>query len=81
MLLSGNMIYLLTLGFVIIVVELSLTEGLVKIITDDFAEYKKITGYTKFVLYSMFLVIGAGTIFATYTGFNNVIANICWVFV
>jgi len=80
MLLSGSTVYPLILGFVIIGAGVSLTDGLIKSITDDYVEFKEVAGYAKFVLYSIFLIIGAGAIFATYPGVTNVIANISWAF-
>jgi hypothetical protein len=80
MLLSGELIYPLIIGFVIIGAGISLTDGLIKSITDDHAEFKGVAGYAKFVLYSIFLIIGAGAIFATYPGVTNIIANISYAF-
>lgn len=80
MLLSGDLVYPLILGFVIIGAGIALTDGLIKSITDDHKEFVSVAGYAKFVLYSIFLVIGAGAIFATFEGVTNVIANISWAF-
>ena len=80
MLLSGNLVYPLILGFVLIGAGIALTDGLIKSITDDHAEFKGVAGYAKFVLYSIFLIIGAGAIFATFSGVTNIIANISWAF-
>jgi hypothetical protein len=80
MLLAGNLIYPLILGFVIIGAGIALTDGLIKSITDDHKEFAAVAGYAKFVLYSIFLIIGAGAIFATFPGVTNVIANISWAF-
>lgn len=80
MLLSGQTIYPLVLGFVIIGAGISLTDTLIKSITDDHSEFKTVAGYAKFVLYSIFLIIGAGGIFATFPGVTDVIANISWAF-
>ncbi|MEM2915059.1 MAG: hypothetical protein QXH91_06655 [Candidatus Bathyarchaeia archaeon] len=80
MLLSGNTVYPLILGFVIIGAGISLTDGLIKSITDDHVEFREVAGYAKFVLYSIFLVIGAGAIFATFSGVTNVVGNISWAF-
>ncbi len=80
MLLSGNTIYPLILGFVIIGAGIALTDTLIKSITDDHSEFKTVAGYAKFVLYSIFLIIGAGAIFATFPGVTDVIANISWAF-
>lgn len=80
MMLSGNTIYPLVLGFVIIGAGIALTDTLLKSITDDHSEFKTIAGYAKFVLYSIFLIIGAGAIFATFPGVTEVIANISWAF-
>jgi hypothetical protein len=80
MLLSGSIIYPLILGFVIIAAGIALTDGLIKSLTDDHAEFKGVAGYAKFVLYSIFLIIGAGGIFATFPGVTGIIANISWGF-
>ncbi len=80
MLLAGDLVYPLILGFVIIGAGIALTDGLIKSITDDYKEFVAVAGYAKFVLYSVFLIIGAGAIFATFPGVTNVVANISWAF-
>ena len=80
MLLSGDLVYPLILGFVLIGAGVALTDGLIKSIVEDHAEFKGVAGYAKFVLYSVFLIIGAGAIFATFPGVTNIIANISWAF-
>jgi len=80
MLLSGDLVYPLILGFVLIGAGIALTDGLIKSITDDHPEFKGVAGYAKFVLYSIFLIVGAGAIFATFGGVTNIIANISWAF-
>ncbi|GAG81321.1 unnamed protein product, partial [marine sediment metagenome] len=59
MLLGGDLVYSLILGFVIIGAGIALTDGLIKSITDDHKEFVPVAGYAKFVLYSIFLIIGA----------------------
>jgi cytochrome bd-type quinol oxidase subunit 2 len=80
MLLSGSTIYPLILGFVLIGAGVALTDSLIKSITDDHEEFKGVAGYAKFVLYSIFLIIGAGAIFATFPNVTNIVANISWAF-
>jgi len=80
MLLAGDLVYSLILGFVIIGAGIALTDGLIKSITDEYEEFRAVAGYAKFVLYSIFLIIGAGAIFATFQGVTNVVANISWAF-
>jgi hypothetical protein len=80
MLLAGDLVYPLILGFVIIGAGIALTDGLIKSITDDHKEFKSVAGYAKFVLYSVFLIIGAGAIFATFENVTNIVANISWAF-
>lgn len=80
LLLSGGLIYPLILGFVIIAAGILLTDALIKSVSDDHAEFKEVAGYAKFVLYSIFLIIGTGAIFATFSGVTNIIANISWAF-
>jgi hypothetical protein len=80
MLLAGDLVYPLILGFVIIGAGIALTDGLIKSITDDHKEFVDVAGYAKFVLYSIFLLIGAGAIFSTFEGVTNIVANISWAF-
>jgi hypothetical protein len=80
MLLAGELVYPLILGFVMIGAGIALTDGLIRSITEDHEEFAPIAGYAKFVLYSIFLVIGAGAIFATFRGVTQVVANISWAF-
>lgn len=80
MLLSGDLVYPLILGFVIIGAGIALTDGLIKSITDDHKEFVDVAGYAKFVLYSIFLIIGAGAIFSTFEGVTNIVANVSWAF-
>ncbi|NLK26099.1 MAG: hypothetical protein GX307_05960 [Euryarchaeota archaeon] len=80
MLLSGSTIYPLIMGFVIIAVGITMTDALLKSITDDHAEFEGVAGYAKFVLYAIFLIIGAGAIFANFPGVTNIVANVSWAF-
>jgi hypothetical protein len=80
LLLTGETVYPLILGFVIIGAGISLTDGLIKSITDDHAEFKQVAGYGKFILYSIFLIVGTGAIFATFPGVTEIVANISWAF-
>lgn len=80
MLLAGELVYSLILGFVMIGAGVALTDGLIKSITDDHKEFAKIAGHAKFVLYSIFLLIGAGAIFSTFEGVTNIVANVSWAF-
>jgi hypothetical protein len=57
-----------------------LTDGLIKSITDDHPEFAAIAGYAKFILYSIFLLVGIGGIFSTFTGVTTIIATIAWAF-
>lgn len=80
MLLSGSTIYPLILGFVIIGVGIIMTDTLVRSIVEDHAEFRSVAGYAKFVLYSIFLIIGAGAIFATFPNVTAIVANVSWAF-
>ena len=80
MLLGGELVYSLILGFVIIGAGIALTDGLIKSITDDHKEFIPVAGYAKFVLYIIFLIIGAGAIFSTFEGVTTIVANVSWAF-
>jgi hypothetical protein len=77
---AGGLVYSLIIGFVIIGAGIALTDGLIKSITDDHEEFRAISGYAKFILYSIFLLIGAGAIFSSFGGVTGIIANIAWGF-
>ncbi|MDR0493498.1 MAG: hypothetical protein LBH74_07680 [Nitrososphaerota archaeon] len=77
---AGGLVYSLIIGFVIIGVGIILTDGLIKSITDEHAEFLPIAGYAKFILYTVFLLIGTGAIFSTFSGVTNIIATIAWGF-
>jgi hypothetical protein len=77
---SGGLVYSLIIGFVIIGAGIILTDGVVKSITDDHEEFRGIAGFAKFVLYSIFLLIGAGAIFSSFPGVTAIVANIAWGF-
>lgn len=77
---SGNLVYSLILGFVIIGAGIILTDGLTKSIMDDHPEFSAVAGYAKFVLYSIFLLIGAGAIFSTFPGVTGIIGTVAWGF-
>jgi hypothetical protein len=78
--LAGQMVYPLILGFVIIGAGIALTDGLVKSITDEHKEFIPVAGYAKFILYSIFLIVGVAAIFSTFSGVTQTVANISWAF-
>jgi len=77
---AGSLVYSLIIGFVIIGVGIILTDGLIKSITDEHSEFVGIAGYAKFVLYSIFLLIGTGAIFSTFSGVTGIISTVAWAF-
>lgn len=77
---SGSLVYSLILGFVIIGAGIILTDGLIKAILEDHPDFAGVAGYAKFVLYSIFLLIGAGAIFSTFSGVTGIISTVAWGF-
>jgi hypothetical protein len=77
---SGSLVYSLILGFVIIGAGIILTDGLIKSILEDHKEFGGIAGYAKFLLYSIFLLIGTGAIFSTFSGVTSIISTVAWGF-
>ena len=77
---SGGLVYSLILGFVIIGAGIILTDGLIKSILEDHKEFGGVAGYAKFVLYSIFLLIGVGGIFSTFSGVTGIIGTVAWGF-
>ncbi|MGD6933460.1 MAG: mechanosensitive ion channel family protein [Candidatus Bathyarchaeia archaeon] len=77
---AGSLVYSLIIGFVIIGVGIILTDGLIKSITEEHSEFAGIAGYAKFVLYSIFLLIGTGAIFSTFSGVTGIISTVAWAF-
>jgi hypothetical protein len=77
---GGGLVYSLIIGFVIIGAGIILTDTIIKSITDDHQEFVGLAGYAKFILYSIFLLIGTGAIFSTFTGVTGIISTIAWAF-
>jgi hypothetical protein len=77
---AGGLVYSLIIGFVIIGAGVALSDGLIKSITDDHDEFKRVAGYAKFILYAVFLLIGAGAIFSSFSGVTSIVGNIAWGF-
>ncbi len=77
---SGTLVYSLILGFVIIGAGIILTDGLIKSILEDHKEFGGIAGYAKFVLYSIFLLVGVGAIFSSFSGVTGIISTVAWGF-
>ncbi len=77
---GGGLVYSLILGFVIIGAGIILTDTIIKSITDDHQEFVGLAGYAKFILYSIFLLIGTGAIFSTFTGVTGIISTVAWAF-
>lgn len=77
---AGGLVYSLIIGFVIIGAGISLSDGLIKSITDDHEEFRGIAGFAKFILYAIFLLIGAGAIFSSFPGVTSIVGNIAWGF-
>jgi len=77
---GGGLVYSLIIGFVIIGAGIILTDTIIKSITDDHQEFVGLAGYAKFILYSIFLLIGTGAIFSTFSGVTGIISTIAWAF-
>jgi hypothetical protein len=77
---AGGLVYSLIIGFVIIGAGIIITDTIIKSITDDHQEFTGIAGYAKFILYSIFLLIGTGAIFSTFPGVTGIIGTLAWAF-
>jgi hypothetical protein len=80
MLLSGELIYPLIMGFVIIGAGVTLTDILIRSITNENKEFGRVAGYAKFILYSIYLIVGMSAIFAAYSGVTDTLGNIAFAF-
>lgn len=78
MLFTGEFVFSLIVGFVIIGVGISLGDTIVTSIVEDHEEFKPVAGYAKFVLYSIFMLVGVAGIFSNFPGTEQVIANLAW---
>jgi len=79
--LPGDMIYPLILAVVVVGWGISLTDALICSIVKDHAEFSEVAGYAKFVLYSIFLLVGTSAMFAGFPGVTNILANVSWAVV
>lgn len=77
---AGGLVYSLIIGFVIIGAGIILTDGLIKSILEDHKEFQGAAGFAKFVFYGIFLLIGTGAIFSSFSGVTGIIGTIAWGF-
>jgi len=80
MVLTGQFVYTLILGFLVIGAGIVISDTIIRSIVEDHPEFKEVAGYCKFILYSIFTIVGIAGIFATFPGVSVVIANLAWAF-
>ncbi|MGK0548356.1 MAG: hypothetical protein ABWU84_01770 [Pyrobaculum sp.] len=78
MLFTGPLVYPLILGTVIIGAGIFIGHTIVRNIVEDHPEFSGAAPYAKFLLYSIFLMVGLGAIFANFPQTAHVVQNVAW---
>ncbi|AFA39633.1 hypothetical protein Pogu_1606 [Pyrobaculum oguniense TE7] len=78
MLFTGPLVYPLILGTVIIGAGIFIGHTIVRNIVEDHPEFSSAAPYAKFLLYSIFLMVGLGAIFANFPQTAHVVQNVAW---
>jgi len=78
MLFTGPLVYPLILGTVIIGAGIFIGHTVVRNIVEDHPEFAAAAPYAKFLLYTIFLMVGLGAIFANFPNTAQVVQNVAW---
>jgi uncharacterized membrane protein (DUF485 family) len=78
MLFTGQFVYPLILGAVIMCAGVFIGYTLVRNIVEDHPEFASAAPYAKFMLYLVFVTVGLGAIFANFPETAHVIQNVAW---
>jgi len=78
MLFTGPLVYPLILGTVIIGAGIFIGHTVVRNIVEDHPEFAAAAPYAKFLLYTIFLMVGLGAIFANFPETAQVVQNVAW---
>ncbi|MFN3804956.1 MAG: mechanosensitive ion channel family protein [Pyrobaculum sp.] len=78
MLFTGQFVYPLILGTVIIGAGIFIGHTIVRNIVEDHPEFAGAAPYAKFLLYLIFLTVGLGAIFAQFPQTAHVVQNLAW---
>ncbi|MEB3760864.1 MAG: hypothetical protein GSR81_08505 [Desulfurococcales archaeon] len=77
MMIGGDLIYTLILGFVIIALGAVITNTLFETL-ENYESFKDYIGYGKFLLYVIFIMVGLSAIFQAYPGSIAVLSRLAW---
>ncbi len=78
MLLTGPLVFPLILGTVIIGAGIFIGHTVVRNIVEEHPEFAAAAPYAKFLLYTIFLMVGLGAIFANFPETADVVQNVAW---
>ncbi len=76
--LSGQYVYPLILGFMVIALGIFIGTTVIRNIEEDHPEFREYAAFAKFMVYIMFIIVGIAAIFSAFPGTTVVIANIAW---
>ncbi len=75
-----SMIYSIVIGFVIIGVGVLLGDALIDQIAEKHNEFRAVAGQAKFLVYSIFLLVGVAGIFSSYPAVAGIVKTLAWAF-
>lgn len=75
-----SMIYSIVIGFLIIGVGVLLGDALIDQIAEKHNEFRAVAGQAKFLVYSIFLLVGVAGIFSSYPAVAGIVKTLAWAF-
>ncbi len=75
-----SMIYSIVIGFLIIGVGVLLGDALIDQIAEKHDEFRAVAGQAKFLVYSIFLLVGVAGIFSSYPAVAGIVKTLAWAF-
>ena len=78
LMLPGGIVYPLILGVAAIALGISISERIVDSIAEAHEEFREVSGYAKFLIVLVFLIVGVAGIFGTVPGTTLVIEKLAW---
>jgi hypothetical protein len=75
-----TVIYSIVIGFLIIGVGVLLGDSLIDQIVEKHEEFRPMAGQAKFLVYSIFLLVGVAGIFSSYPAVAGIVKTLAWAF-
>jgi len=74
------MIYSIVIGFLVIGIGVLIGDALVDQIAEKHEQFRPVAGQAKFLVYSIFLLVGVAGVFSSYPAVASIVKTLAWAF-